>query len=138
MPPYRRLTNDQRLRAIGMFHAGMSQADVARHFRVHRSVIHRLLNRFAETNSTSDRLHCGRPRCTTPAEDRYLCTSALRSRVVSAVQLRERLRRAGKNVSTQMVQNRLHRAGLRARRPYVGVVLTDGHRRARLAWSRRH
>ena len=34
--------------------------------------------------------------------------------------------------------NRLHSAGLRAQRPYVGVPLSQRHRQARLAWTRQH
>ena len=36
------------------------------------------------------------------------------------------------------MRNRLHSAGLRARRPYVGVPLSQRHRQARLAWTRQH
>ena len=41
-------------------------------------------------------------------------------------------------MSVQSVRNRLHSAGLRARRPYVGVPLSQRHRQARLAWTRQH
>ena len=34
------------------------------------------------------------------------------------------------------MRNRLHSAGLRARRPYVGVPLSQRHRQARQAWTR--
>ena len=34
--------------------------------------------------------------------------------------------------------NRLHSAGLRARRPYVGVPLSQRHRQARLGWIRQN
>ena len=44
----------------------------------------------------------------------------------------------GTRVSVQTVRNRLHSAGLRARRPYVGVPLSQRHRQARLAWTRQH
>ena len=36
------------------------------------------------------------------------------------------------------VRNRLHSAGLRARRPYVGMPLSQRHRQARLAWTRQN
>ena len=64
--------------------------------------------------------------------------SALRSQSVRAEQLRECLSRTGTRVSIQTVQNRLHSAGFRARRPYVGVPLSQRHRQARLAWTRQH
>ena len=44
----------------------------------------------------------------------------------------------GTRVSVQTVRNRLHSAGLRARRPYVGVPLSLRHRQARLTWTRQH
>ena len=44
----------------------------------------------------------------------------------------------GTRMSVQTVRNRLHSAGLRARRPYVGVPLSQRHRQARLAWTRQH
>ena len=41
-------------------------------------------------------------------------------------------------ISAQTVRNRLAENNLRARRPYVGTVLTDRHRRYRLQWADRH
>ena len=50
-----------------------------------------------------------------------------------------RLSRTGTRVSAQTVHNRPHEAGLRARRPYVGVPLSQRHhRQARLAWTTQH
>ena len=121
-----------------MLQAGMTQTHVARHIGVSTSVIHQLRLRFAQTNSAADRPRSGRPRCTMSAEDRYLRTSALRLRSINGVQLRARLLQAGTRVSSQTVRNRLHSAGLRARRLYVGAVLTPRHRQARLAWVRQY
>ena len=121
-----------------MLEAGMRQVEVARRLGVSQSVISRLRTRLAQTNSTLDRRRSGRTRSTSQTQDRFLRTSALRSRSVSAEQLRERLSRTGTRVSVQTVRNRLHSAGLRARRPYVGVPLSQRHRQARLAWTRQH
>ena len=137
MPQRRHLPNEARLRAIGMLEAGMRQVEVARRFGVSQSVISRLRTRLLQTNSALDRRRSGRTR-STQAQDWFLRTSALRSRPVSAEQLRERLSRTGTRVSVQTVRNRLHSAGLRARRPYVGVPLSQRHRQARLAWTRQH
>ena len=41
-------------------------------------------------------------------------------------------------MSVQTVWNRLHSAGLRARRPYIRVPLSQRHRQARLAGTRQH
>ena len=133
MPQRRHLPNDARLRPIGMLEAGMRQVEVARCLGVIQSVISRLLTRLAQTNCTLDRRQSGRPRSTSQAQDRFLRTSALRSRSVSVKELRERLSRTGTSVSVQTVRYQLHSSGLRAQRPYVGVPLSQRHRQARLA-----
>ena len=45
---------------------------------------------------------------------------------------------AARRISDQTVRNRLHDAGLWARRPYRGPVLTDRHRQNRLQWANQH
>ena len=137
MPQRRHLPNDARLRGIGILEAGMRQVEVARRLGVSQSVISRLRTRLAQTNSTLDRRRSGLPRSTSQAQDRFLRTSALRSRSVSAEQLRERLSRIETRVSVQTV--RIDFTALdKARRPYVGVPLSQRHRQARLAWTRQH
>ena len=45
---------------------------------------------------------------------------------------------SGIRVSTQTIWNRLHKRGLRGRRPYKGIILTANHARARLNWVTAH
>ena len=130
MPQHQHLPKDAHLRAIGMLEAGMRQVEVARRLGVSQSVVSRL--------RTLDPRRSWRPRFTSQAQDRLLRTSALRSRSVSAEQLRESLSRTGTRVSVQTVRNRLHSAELRALRPYIGMQLSQRHRQARLACTRQH
>ena len=116
----------------------MRQVEVAKRLGVSQSVNSRLRTRLVQINNTLDQRQSGRPRSTSQAQDRFLRTSAFKSRSVSAEQLRERLSRTGTRVSVQTVRNGFHSAGLRARRPYVGVQLSQRHRQARLAWTRQH
>ena len=51
--------------------AGMLARDVAGHFQRHESTINRLPNRFQQTGNVADRPRSGRPRKTTPREDRF-------------------------------------------------------------------
>ena len=88
------MTFDQPERVIGMLTAGMSASDVARHFQRHESTISRLLNRFQQTGNVSDRPRSGKPRKTTPREDRFLMTSSLRNRFLSGRKLGRLLRNA--------------------------------------------
>ncbi|GFT94485.1 HTH_Tnp_Tc3_2 domain-containing protein [Trichonephila clavipes] len=64
----------------------------------------------------------GRPRATTPAEDRFLALSARRRRTTTVPQLvANHFQASGRRISATTVHNRLHNAGLYARRPVVCV-----------------
>ncbi len=73
---------ERRQTAIGMLTAGMKVRHVARHFRVNESTIGRLKRRFNETGRVADRPRTGRPRKTTPREDRFIVTSSRRIKPV--------------------------------------------------------
>ena len=107
-------TFEQRERAIGMLTAGMSARYVARHFQRHEPTMSRLLNRFQQTGNVVDRSRSGRPRKTTPWEDRFLTISSQRNRFLSSRKLGRLLRKAtGKTVCDRTVRNRLHAARLK-------------------------
>ncbi|GFY11574.1 transposable element Tcb2 transposase [Trichonephila clavipes] len=81
----------------------------------------------------------GRPRATTPAEDRFLALSARRRRTTTVPQLvADHFQASGRRISATTVGNRLHNAGLYARRPVVCVPLNGRQRRNRLCWAREH
>ena len=122
-----------------MLTAGMSGRDIARYFHRHESTISRLLNRFQQTGHVADRPRSGRPRKTTPREDRSLTTSSRRNRLFSSRKLGRLLRNAtGTRVCDTTARNRLHAARLKACRPYVGIPLTLRHRETRRQWARVH
>lgn len=131
-----RLSNIERERAIGMLNTGTSVTDVARAMGCSRRTIHDLRTRLQHTGTTADRPRSGRPRVTTQAEDRQIVLRHLRNRFVTATSTRNELFRG--RITAQTIRNRLRTAGLHARRPYRGPILTQLHRRQRLLWARRH
>ena len=138
MPPRRRLTDEQRGRALAV-REGVAVREVGRQLQVSHSVITTLRDRHRQTGSVAERRRPGRPRLTTPREDRLLVTSALGDRSVTADTLSRQLMAATHtNVSRQTVRNRLREADLVSRRPVVRTILTRAHRAARLAWCRQH
>ena len=74
-----------------------------------------LLNSFEQTGNVADRPRLGKPRKTTPREDRFLTTSSRRNRFLSSRKLGHLQRNAtGTRVCDRTVRNRLHAARLKA------------------------
>ena len=78
-----------------MFHAGMTQTEIANRFNCSRLTIYRLLVRVRATGTTSDRQRSGRPRETTLRQDRHITLIHLRNRFVTAVGTRGGSRNCG-------------------------------------------
>ncbi|GFT90555.1 HTH_Tnp_Tc3_2 domain-containing protein [Trichonephila clavipes] len=124
MSQRRRLPNSLRWRAVGWMEMGLSQADAARRLNVSRSVVQRLWDQYQSEDSVSRRPVPGRPRATTPAEDRFLALSARRRRTTTVPQLvADHFQASGRRIPATTVRNRLHNAGQYARRPVVCVPL---------------
>lgn len=131
-----RLSKENRERCVGMLQAGMSQNAVAATVGTSQKTISLLWRRFQTTGSTDDRPRSGRPRVTTPREDRQIRLLHLRNRFLTAVDSAQNA--LGRRISSQTVRNRLKRCGLKARRPYKGTELTDRHKTSRRNWARHH
>ena len=118
---------------------GLPQVDVARPLNVSRSVVQRLWNQIQTTDSMSKRPVSGRPRITTPAENRFLALSARRRRTIAVPQLvADHFVASGRRISAATVRRRLHNAGMYARQPFVCVPLNRRHRSARVRCTREH
>ncbi|GFX78796.1 transposable element Tcb1 transposase [Trichonephila clavipes] len=118
---------------------GRTQLEVFEELGIAQSVISRLWQRFQDDGNVSRCYSTGRPRVTTPNEDRYLAVTAKRNRRSTASDLSRQLSSAtGTTVSRQTVYRRLGHIGLYACRPVRCVPLTATHCRLRLTWSREH
>ncbi|GFU43571.1 transposable element Tcb2 transposase [Trichonephila clavipes] len=104
MSQRRRLPNSLRWRAVGWMEMGLSQADAARRLNVSRSVVQRLWDQYQSEDSVSRRPVPGRPRATTPAEDRFLALSARRRRTTTVPQLvADHFQASGRRISATTV-----------------------------------
>ena len=79
-----RLSQVERERAVGMAQKGATNAAIARTFGCTKATVGRLMQPLRRTGSTADRSRSGRPRITTPAEDRHIRVIHLRNRFVTA------------------------------------------------------
>jgi transposase len=85
---------------------GFSHIRVADHFRVNHSIIVRLMQRFRQTGNFTDRPRAGRPRKTTPREDRLISRRVRQQPFSTAGALRGSLAFGG-HISTRTVIRRL-------------------------------
>ena len=118
---------------------GQRQQQVANHFGVNVSTIERLVRRLRETGHLADRPRSGRPRVTSRHQDRTNRLAHLRKRHLIATETA--LNTVGthnRQSSPKTVGSRLREIGLRARRPYVGLPLTQARRLRRMAWLTAH
>ena len=124
---------------VGMLQGGMRTTDVARAINCNVCTVRRLRQLYRETGWTADLPRSGRPRVTTPAQDRYMRTSHLCDKYRMATTT-ARLTPGTHNpsISAQTLRNRLREAGLRACRPVVRQVLTRHHRQQHCLWSQTH
>lgn len=133
------LTNEEAARALELLCNGHSQRHVAGRFNVSLGSINRLWQRFRETGRSTRRPGQGRHRITSQEEDRYIRILACRNRQSSARSLATSFRDASHHaLSDQTIRNRLHEAGMHARRPAARPILSQRHREARLSFSQEH
>ena len=95
------------------------------------------MQRFRQTGNVTDRPRAGRPRKTTPREDRLISRRARQRPFRTAGALRGNLAFGG-HINTRTVIRRLHHQGMRARRPIKRPQLTLRHRHGRFDWSHDH
>ncbi|GFT02272.1 transposable element Tcb2 transposase [Trichonephila clavipes] len=107
--------------------------------RITHSIVSRLWRQFQTTGTAIRVFSSGRPRGTTPADDRYIVLQARRNRRQTAGEIaRHTTLATGRPISRCTVARRLHGGGLFARRPVRWVPLTPAHRRRRSLWCREH
>ncbi|GFX33582.1 HTH_Tnp_Tc3_2 domain-containing protein [Trichonephila clavipes] len=117
---------------------GLSQADAARRLNVSRSVVQRLWDQYQSEDSVSRRPVPGRPRATTPAEDRFLALSARRKRTTTVPQLvADHFQASGRRISATTVRNRLLCRSV-CKKTSCARSLNGLQRRNRLCWAREH
>ncbi|GFV94328.1 HTH_Tnp_Tc3_2 domain-containing protein [Trichonephila clavipes] len=126
-------------RIIGKLEEGRSVKSVAAEFGIAHSIVSRIWRQFQTTGTAIRGSSSGRPRGTTPLDDRYIVLQARRNRRQTAGEIaRHTTQATGRPISRFTVARRLHGGSLFARRPVRCVPLTPAHRRRRSLWRREH
>ncbi|GFY27370.1 transposable element Tc1 transposase [Trichonephila clavipes] len=115
-------------RIIGKLEEGRSVTSVAAEFGIAHSIVSRLWRQFQTTGTAIRGFSSGRPRGTTPEDDRYIVLQSRRNRRQTAGEIARHTTQAnGRPISRFPVARRLHGGGLFARRPVRCVPLTPAH-----------
>ena len=123
MMPRHKLTLEQKWQVIGMRNTELNLHRIADQFGVSHSAISRLLKCHREARTVKERDRSGRPRKTSPRDDRALSQSARRRPFWTARRLRDNWAIHG-CVSVRTVSRRLNCARLKGRRPIKRPLLT--------------
>ena len=120
-----------------MLESGRRQSDVANALGVSQRVISRLAKRQRETETVNERPRSGRPRKTSPADDRFLTLQA--RRLYTAQQLSSELQNASDvRIGRYTARRQLIEANFVSRRPLRRLVLGPAQKQGRLAWALLH
>ncbi|GFX93508.1 transposable element Tcb1 transposase [Trichonephila clavipes] len=126
-------------RIIGKLEEGRSVTSVAAEFGIAHSIVSLFWRQFQTTGTAIRGFSSGRPRGTTPADDRYIVLQARRNKRPTAGEIaRHTTKATGRPIWRFTVARRLHGGGLFARRPVRCVPLTPAHRKRRSLWCREH
>ena len=122
-----------------MHEAGFSNWHVTGVLGVSQSTVARMQERFQTHGNVRHRHGGGRERIKTQREDRFIVVLARRQRLVAATTKQNGLQNATDvRILMQTITYRLHRAGMRARRPAVRIPLTRNRIQACVQWARAH
>ncbi|GFV85184.1 transposable element Tcb2 transposase [Trichonephila clavipes] len=126
-------------RIIVKLEEGRNVTSVAAKFGIAHNIVSRLWRQFQTTGTAIRGFSSGRPRLTTPADNRYIVLQARRnSRQTAGEIARHTTQATGRPISRFTAARRLHGGGLFARRPLRCIPLTPAHRRRRSLWCREH
>lgn len=117
----------------------LTTREISRRLNVAQQTVAWNLKKYRETGTTSRKKGSGRPKKTTPVEDRFLVLYSRRHRFKTSVDLKNDLCRAtGKIISSSSVRKRLVKAGLRALKPVLKPDFPKRVREKRLLWAQEH
>nr|XP_022910776.1 uncharacterized protein LOC111421815 [Onthophagus taurus] len=119
-------------RLVALVNDGRGKRYTTRAVGVHEATARKAIRKYEQTGSTARKVGSGRPRKTSPRDDRFLKLRILRNRSNTAVNVQQDLRQIrGVAISKQTVCRHLKEVNLKARRPAKGPKLLPEHRAVR-------
>ncbi|GFW37392.1 transposable element Tcb1 transposase [Trichonephila clavipes] len=100
-----------------------------------QTTVMRICDRWMQEGTTDRRGRSHPPQCTTSRMDRQIVRMAVTDRPVTSRTVAQHIESVTHHsVSARTIRRRLQQSGLSARRPLLGLPLTQNHRRLRRQW----
>lgn len=139
MPKTREIPIEKRALIIAKHQIGISNRKIATELKIGSTTVDYIVKKYASSGNLSNKTRSGRPRVTTPADDRFIVSISKRNRRLTASQITAEFNVNSPNpVSVTTVKRRLLKAGLRGcvavKKPFLRPV----NKKKRLEWAKFH
>ena len=107
----------------------------AKYMKCATTTAKRWVVRYDETGDVVDEVGRGRPRLTTPKQDKKISAIVSKKRKISSKALCQQLENKGISISSRTVRRRLNESGFKSLPPLLKPLLTEKARFLRLQWA---
>ena len=122
-----------------LYKEGYSERSISERIKRTKNAVYNAVVKFKKTGAYSDAKRTGRPRKTTPRNDRMIRRTAVRFPISSARKIRSVLLAKGADISQRIVSRRLViNFGLKTRKPAKQPRLTQAMKAKRLSFAKKH
>ncbi|GFW59761.1 transposable element Tcb1 transposase [Trichonephila clavipes] len=122
-------------RIVAYRDCGLSFREIGSHVRRNQTTVMRICDRWMQEGTTDRHGRSHPPQCNTSREDRQILRMTVTDRSVTSRTLAQHIKSVTHHsVSARTIRRRLQQSGLSARRPLLGLPLTQNHRRLRRQW----
>ncbi|GFV34563.1 transposable element Tcb1 transposase [Trichonephila clavipes] len=119
-----------RVRIVAYRDCGLSFREIGSRVGRNQTTVMRICDRWMQEGMTGRRGRSHLPQCTTSCEDRQIVRMAVTDRSVTSRTIAQHIQSVtNHSVSARIIRRRLQQSGLSARRPLLGLPLTQNHRR---------
>jgi transposase len=116
----------------------LSLKAVAKAVKCGKTTVKYWLDQWKKSKDLTDLPLCGRPRATTPKQDKTIVSLANRETFATSRDIQNRLKRKRVDISPRTIQRRFNEAGAKFSPLMFKPLLTEDHRKNRLKWAKDH
>ena len=111
---------------------------VAKVVKCHKTTVKYRLDWWKETKDLTDYPRSGRPRETTPKQDKKILSLANKELFATSGDIEDSLKKKGPKISQRTIRRRLRESRAKYSLPMSKPLLSEDHRKYRLKWAKRY